>query len=370
MTIPVADKADVIDLATLGLPAHGLVRRLATQKRRQDAFGDAFDTAGAPPAGLPELREAVAAHLTSQGLSTTAGQVMITAGPGHTVALLAGRVARSRDRVVVEDPTSPQVLGALRASQMTLTAARPVTDGHDQLTRLLERRRVRLVHVMPTLGLRGQILNHEFRSRLAWAIADREALVIDDVSNAPLAFDTPPPPLAAYADASNMITIGSLATLHWGGMNVSWIRATPALINDLTSAVVGTAASLFEQLLACQLLAVEEEIRLERIAWLRQCLTHASAILSARLPEFSWRQPAGGVCLWLRPPTADFITDAVADHGVAVVPRSTVSPQSLPGDFGIVYARKPDAFEEGVRRLAVAWRQFAERRPPIMSTAR
>ncbi|WP_168211388.1 aminotransferase class I/II-fold pyridoxal phosphate-dependent enzyme [Actinosynnema sp. ALI-1.44] len=360
--ICLADSKDVIDLATLGLPAHPLLRRLATQKRRQDAFATAFDTPGAHPAGLPELRDAVADHLTRQGLHTTAGQIMITAGAGHTLALLAGRVAHPRDRVVVEDPTSPQVLGALRALQMTVSAVRPVTDGHDQLTRLLERRRVRLVHVMPTLGPRGLVLDHEFRNRLAWAIADRDAFVIDDISNAPLAFATPPPPLAAYTDASNVITMGSLAPLHWGELTVTWIRAAPMVITSLSATTTGAAASTFEQLLACELLAHEDQIRTERVTWLRDRLTHASTLLSTHLPQFTWRPPEGGVSLWIRPPGTGFDTDALVGHGVALVPRSAVSPQSLPGRFALAYARPPDVLDEGVRRLAAAWRQINEQR--------
>lgn len=348
---------NVVDLATVGLPAHHELRVLAATLGEHVARVD-FDAPVAPAAGLPSLRAAVAARLTGQGLATIPEQVMITAGEPHAFSLVAGTVFRRRGHALVENPTSPWILTALRPFPATLCGARPVTAGQDHLMRMVERRNPRLIHLMPTLGPRGQVLGDHLRSRLAWAVGDRDTVVIDDVTQASLTFEPAPPPLAAYGDAPNLVTVGSLGAVHWGGLSVGWLRATPALVDHLTRSTTHWRVPVLDQLLAERLLPIDEQLRRRRIGWLRECLDHATATLSAQLPDFGWQPPAGGLTIWLKPPAGarPGFAESLAPYGVAVLPGALFAPRRPSNHFGLVYARDAALVEEGVRRIAAAWR--------------
>ena len=207
------------------------------------------------------------------------------------------------------------------------------------------------------------MLDAEVRHRLAWTLAGRRALVVEDVGQSGLAFGTVPPPLAAHVEAANLVTLGSLGAVHWGGLRAAWIRATEPLVAELAEVMMRTevGASALDQLLAARLLTIEDEVRVERVAWLRECLGHATAVLSAVLPDWTWRPPDGGPSLWLRVPSdaGGALVDAAARHGVAITPEAAFSPRNSAGHVRLVYARPPDVFDEGIRRLAAAWRQCA-----------
>ena len=71
--------------------------------------------AGYHPAGLPALREAIADRFTARGLPTDADQIMITTGvAARRSTCCCGCSSRRGSRVLVESPTYPNVLAALR----------------------------------------------------------------------------------------------------------------------------------------------------------------------------------------------------------------------------------------------------------------
>ena len=358
------DPAALVDLATAGLPAHHRMRDLVAALGQDDEETTAvLETPGYQPAGLATLRAAIASRLTAQGLPTSAGQVLVTTGDQQALSLLAGHVLTDRDTAVVEDPTSPGVLDVLHGLPVTVRSARPVTTGGDDLLRVVDRLRPGLVYLIPTLGPLGRVLGGDERARLARALAELGVLVVDDVSHAGLAFDLAPPPLAACAETTNLLTVGSLSKLHWGGLRLGWLRGPAPLVAALarakTRADLGTP--VLDQVLACRLLAIEDEVRAERVEALRHQLAHATAVLSASLPELAWTPPDGGLNLWLRLPagTATAFSEVALRCGVAVVPGAVLSPRGTSDDHvRLVYARPPEVFDEGVRRLATAWETY------------
>jgi len=352
----------VIDLATAALPAHDHVRYLIATLDDKDTAA-ALGTPGYLPAGLPALREAVAARLTDQKLPTSPEQVLVTTGDQQALSLLCTCTLHPGDTALVEDPTSPGILDVLHALPVNTIGTRPVVAGQEDLIHAIDRYHSKLVYLLPTLGPQGRILDLAARARLARRLAERPTLVVDDTSQSDLTFDLAPPPLAAFADATNLITVGSLTKLHWGGLRMGWIRGHSPLIANLTRAKIRAdlGTPVLDQLLAVRLLRAEEQIRSARLATLRACLTHAETVLPQHLPEFSWKPPAGGLNLWLRLPagTATAFTEIATRLGVAVVPGALLSPQQAADDhIRLVYARPPNVFDEGIRRLAAAWKHY------------
>ena len=360
------DPAALVDLATAALPAHGRMRGLVAALGQDDEEAAAvLDAPGYRPAGLPALRAALADRLTAQGLPTAADQVLVTTGDQQALSLLAGHALADRDTAVVEDPTSPGILDVLHGLPVIVRGARPVTTGTADLLRAVDRFRPGLVYLMPTLGPLGSVLDAEHRAGLVRALAERDVLVVDDVSQSGLAFEPAPPPLAAYAAAANLVTVGSLSKLHWGGLRLGWVRGSAPLVAALARAKARAdlGTPVLDQLLATRLLAIEDEVRAERVDALRRQLAHATTVLSASLPELTWSPPAGGLNLWLRLPagTATAFSEVALRCGVAVVPGAVLSPRgTADGHVRLVYARPPEVFDEGVQRLSTAWATYRQ----------
>jgi len=134
------------------------------------------------------------------------------------------------------------------------------------------------------------------------------------------------------------------------------------LIDHLSRSMARLPVSVLDQLLAERLLTVEDEVRNERIGWLRECLGHADATLARHLPGFTWQPPAGGLTIWLKPPadTRPGFAESLTWHGVAVRPGARFAPRTPSNCFSLAYARAPEVVEEGVRRIAAAWRDHRD----------
>jgi DNA-binding transcriptional MocR family regulator len=357
------DATALIDLATAALPAHRRFRELLAgpPDQRTEAM---LDTAGYIPAGVPELRQALAGMLTAQELPTTPDQILITTGDQQALSLLCAHALHAGDTAVAEDPTSPGVLDILHDLPVAIRGSQPASSDPTGPVQLIERYQARLAYLMPTLGPHGRVLDAANRARLARALAEHTTtMVIDDTSQAGLTFQPAPPPLAAYAPGGNLVTVGSFTKLHWGGLRLGWIRGPATLIAALTRAKARAdlGSPLLDQLLAVRILDHEDEIRAERLEFLRSRLAHAGAVLADTLPDFTWQPPDGGLSLWLRLPvgTATAFTEVATRLGVAVVPGALLSPQRSADDhIRLAYARPPDLFDEGIRRLATAWQHY------------
>ena len=68
------------------------------------------------PAGLPELRARIAQRYTARGLPTTPEQVLVTAGALDGITVALDVLLGPGDRLLVEHPSYPNALDAVRAS--------------------------------------------------------------------------------------------------------------------------------------------------------------------------------------------------------------------------------------------------------------
>src|SRR3954451_10401403 len=163
---------------------------------------------GSDAVGLPALRAAIAARFCERGAPTAAEQVLVTAGAQHAFALLLRVLAGPGDRVLVDHPTYPNALDAVRAA-----GARPVpvalaSDGWDldMLEATLRQSAPRLAYVIadhhnPT----GLTLDAGGRARaVELARATRTPLVVDEtMAELTLEPDSAPPaPVAAHNTAA------------------------------------------------------------------------------------------------------------------------------------------------------------------------
>ncbi|MEW1748906.1 PLP-dependent aminotransferase family protein [Streptomyces angustmyceticus] len=355
-----------IDLARAapGLPERTLVDALAQVAPR---LAEHAHTPGYHPYGLPELRAAVADRFTRRGLATVPEQILVTAGAQHALTLVLGLLCRPGDRVMVENPSYPNALEAIRRARLR-TLSVPVTDtGWDiEITESTFRQSVpRLAYLIPDFhNPTGCLMPDDERVRILRAAGRCGAWLVVDETLADLALDVPaPPPFASRTTpggAGRVITIGSMSKTHWGGLRMGWLRAPARLVTELAGQRVATdmGGSVLDQLLALSLLDRAGELLPPRLEQLRRQREALGAALAEHVPQWTWHLPPGGLSLWvdLGAPIASALADRALDHGVRIEGGAHFAPD--PGLFEqrmrIPYTTSPDTLRDAVHRMATA----------------
>ena len=295
-------------------------------------------TSGYFPLGLPALRAAIASHLTERlGLPAGPAEVIVTTGGQQAMDLLIRCEVLPGQPVVVEDPTFPGALDALyRAGARVIGIPAGTGLDPDRLEHVVRTHRPAMVYLIPTHhNPTGLVMPAGHRRRVArLAAAHPDTLFVDDMTMAelPLGDTPPPPPLGALAPRQpNLVSVGSLSKLYWGGLRTGWVRAGAGLIARVAAAKaaadLGSAA--FPQAIVAALLDDEhDDIVKWRREWLRARHDALSGALRTHLPEWTWPEPDGGLTLWVRlpgPADSGAFAQAALRHGVAVVPGRLLS---------------------------------------------
>lgn len=310
---------------------------------------------GLDPAGLPQLRDEVARHLSEhQQLPTEPGQLIITGGAQEALWLLSRALQPRAGTIVTTCPTYPGLVGAFAGTDRTI-----VTD--PGAIERSGRTPGTVAYLMPTgHNPVGTIMTTVRRQSLA-AIADaRRATFVEDLTLADLALGTrPPPPVAAFS--TRVVAVGSVSKLLWGGLRVGWIRAGEPLRTALLArkAALNLATAAVSQMLTAQLLGAitPDWLAVHREA-LAQRRDHLAALLAARLPAWRTQPPAAGLSLWAELPldSADTFAHVAARHGVTIAAGSTCCLDRRHHHYiRLSFAEPPGTLELAVERLAAAW---------------
>jgi DNA-binding transcriptional MocR family regulator len=315
------------------------------------------------PAGHPALRRAIADRYTGRGVRSGPERILVTTGAQQALSLLARALLAPGDRVLVEGPTYPGVLEALR-EQAAVPYSLPV--GLANLAAAHEQHAV-LAYVISTFhNPTGSVLPPPARRALVQAAAAAGIPLIDDEVPGDLAFPgvQVPPPLAAYADG--VISVGSLSKSIWGGLRIGWVRAHEPLIARLARllAVHDLGGNVPAQLAAAELVPRLDDLSARQAPARQARHDHLRAELARHLP--SWDAPSvpGGQTLWVRLPYGDGTSFAqtALRHRVAILPGSGLDASGQSQDYlRLHFAARADDLTEAVKRLADAWRAY---RPP------
>jgi len=81
--------------------------------------------------GWPELRQRIAARYEARGLPTSSDQIVITSGAQHAFALTLRLFTGPGDRVLVEQPSYPNALDAIKAVSAIPVPVAMTNDGWD-----------------------------------------------------------------------------------------------------------------------------------------------------------------------------------------------------------------------------------------------
>jgi DNA-binding transcriptional MocR family regulator len=318
-------RPDILDLSKATLPAFPGIAAAAL--RAAELLPAHLGNSGFDTVGLPLLREAVAARYRARGLPTSADEILVTIGAQHAIALLS-RVLLSRgDHALIESPSYPHAIDAMRdAGARLLPVSVSVEGGWDVLAleQVLRRSSPTLGYLMPDFhNPTGQSMPDDVREKVVGLANAAGTVLLADETMGELAIDHPVHqlPFAAHgAPGARPILIGSVGKSLWGGLRIGWIRAERPVIQRLararTSGDLGTP--LLEQLIVADLLDTYDEILEIRRAQLRTGRDHLRAMLAERIPDWDVPLPDGGVTLWvgLGAPVSSQLTLAARNEGL------------------------------------------------------
>jgi len=372
-------RPDTIDLTTAASSAPPGVA--AAYERAVAGLPPYLAGSGHFPTGLPVLRELLAQWYDARGLPTSPEQVVVTAGALAGVALAARAFAGTGDRVLVESPTYPNAIAALRRSGARVLGTPVDPDGWDieALDASLRQSAPRLAYLVPDFhNPTGALMDDETRARVGAALRGSRTLTLVDESLVDVELDpvTRPRPLAAHVP--DALTLGSAGKAFWGGLRIGWLRApehrTAALVAARLTLDLG--APVLEQLVLAELLAERQEVLGHQRSRLRERRDHLAAALARSLPGWEFRLPSGGLALWCRLPAAlsTALTVAAERRGVLLAAGSSFAPEGgLERFVRLPYNRPPEQLEEAVERIAPAWHEARQHRgatgprPPLVA---
>jgi len=352
----------------------------------RDLEAHALSHHGYDPDGIPALRQALADHYTARGLPTSPEQILVTSGAQQAIALCAHALVPPGGRALVESPAYPGTLDALRVAGATLAALEVDRAGLDldALEHVLRAHRPHALFVSPTFNNpTGRTLDPTSREHLVDAAVRHGVPIVEDLTMEQIALDAPeaplPPPLALVAEGTRVdgrrarvLTIGSAGKIFWGGLRVGWLRASAEDVAHLRRLKVAAdlATSLPGQLAVLALVPQLARARRDRAAELAPRRDLLLRLLGEAIPAWLARKPEGGTALWATLPHGDGASFAqvAAGHGVAVVPGASFLPVAPPSTLGgpaephlrISFVAPPAVLEEGVGRLAAAWRTYRQ----------
>ena len=344
-----------------------------TELGRRALAEKASDSLAYPPIeGLPQLRDAIAARFSVDGLSLARDNVLIVSG-GMQGLDLVGKVLLDAGDVVASQ--SPAYLGALDAwrPREPVYRAMRLQDDPDLNAAMTG---AQFAYTVPNFSNpTGRLVPVAQRRALIEASGATGCWLVEDDPYGTLYYDGAPLPrmLTLSGDASgSVIYMGTLSKELAPGFRVGWVIAAPKMIAALALAKQGSdmCTAGLSQVIACEALesglvdrclpATLDLYRARRDALLEAMDRHLSHL-------FRWERPEGGMFVWARARDARLDTDALLaeglKHSVCISPSSPFDPEGR--DRGAIRLNftlnPPDRLAEGVARLAAAAEALSRR---------
>jgi DNA-binding transcriptional MocR family regulator len=349
-----------IDL-TMGAPAAG-AGIMAAFRRAVEQLPGYLAGAGYHPAGLPELREAVAASYAARGLPTDADQIVIAPGALAAVAIAARALVRPGTRVLLENPTYPNAIAtfAHAGARVSGVDAGPAWAGG--VSAAAGQLRPAVAYLIPDFhNPTGALRSDQDRRRVADALGLAGSTAVVDESSALLNLDGQPMPAPFAAYHADTLTAGSLSKSFWAGLRIGWLRVPAARMDEITRARLSMdlGSPVVEQLAATRLLGDHEPLG-QRLGQLRRSRDAALEALARLLPDWVVGRPGGGLHLWCRlpEPVSSALVAQAEKRDVVLAAGPEFAPEGgLDRFVRIPYAQPADVLTDAIARLAEAWRE-------------
>ena len=341
LPLPAVGGEGMLDFTKASLPAASTLA--AAARTAADELPRFLGDPGYDPVGLPHLRAEIADRYTRRGLPTDPEQILVTVGAQQAIALIARTFLQRGDRVVIEVPTYPHAIEAMRlagARLVPITVTAPDEGPHrlgdepdgwdaDAIEQTFRRANPALAYLIPDFhNPTGATMSPETRQRVLAAAAGHGAIVVADETTAELDIDRLGDylPMPRYADPASppapIIMIGSASKTLWGGLRIGWIRADRGHIQRLIGAKPASdlGTPIIEQLVVAHMIPQLEEIAEERRGQLREGRAIVRRLVAETFPEWTMPVQHGGLTAWvgIGAPVSSALALAARSHGLLI----------------------------------------------------
>lgn len=361
---------DMISFAA-GLPAGELL----PVKEYQQCLADVLSRDGAlamqyGPQYMP-LREWIAVHMRSRGVSCEPEHLFITNGSQQSLTILSRLFLDPGQPTVVEEATFTGInlVTAGRGADVR-TIPTDLTTGADMdalEAALSQSTRPQMAVLIPDFhNPLGVSLTNEKRKRAAQLANQYVVPLIEDDPYSLLRFSGQMlPPIKSFDNGGYVFYLGSFSKILAPGLRLGWIVVPPELWGKITvirEAIDLETSALTQRAVAQFLQRGLLEPHLERMNQGNRVRCHAllDALHKHMRDMAVWTEPEGGLFVWVRLHdvainTLDVLKDAVANH-VVYIPGAafTASGEGMMNALRLNFSNvPPEKMNEGIRRLAV-----------------
>jgi 2-aminoadipate transaminase len=318
-------------------------------------------------AGYPRLLEWIAAK---QDVEPDC--ILATNGSMQADAFLFQKLVEPGDLVVVEAPTYDRTLLALRQLGAQLLAIPLEADGIDVdalEVALREGARPTLAHIIPNFqNPAGCTLSLEKRRKLLALAGEYGFTIFEDDPYVELRFEGESlPTMLSMDDADTVFYASSFSKTICPGIRVGYLVGP----SDVTASIRKLATNTYispnmvaQSIVAefCHSGAIERSIATVKEA-LRERRDATADALARHLPDARFVLPQGGYFLWVDLPEGrdvEALEAGALERGVVFVKGTDFLIQGGESSLRIAYsAVPPDQIEEGIARVADAYRELA-----------
>lgn len=307
------------------------------------------------PKGYLPLRKMVREMLAEQEIAVTADQVLLTQGSSQAMDLVARRLVRPGDAVLVDDPGYPNLLFSLRFLGARLIGVPRTPAGYDlvALERLVLEEKPKVFFTQPRLqSPTGSVAQLAHLHRVMQLADKHDFLVVENDIYADLDPE-PRPSLASLDQLKRVIYISSFSKTISPNIRVGYLAANPDLLEDLAQLkmISGLTSSEFSERLAHG--ALTDGRCRKHVKGLRERLAKAHVDAASRLLKVGFEifcEPKAGIFLWARHPAiADSAELAykAAEQDILLGPGHLFSPdlQTSPWlRFNVIFCDEPALF--------------------------
>ena len=309
--------------------------------------------------GSAELRERIAERHRRRGVKTTPDQILITNGAMPGLWLVLAALLPRAPRMLVEHPTYPGALDALRHRSARVLGW-PVLDGWDldELERLARQHRAAAAYLVPDFqNPTGQLMPPGVRRELTERAERLGMLVVVDETMVELDLRDDGAPALPAPSGPSVVTLGSLSKAVWDGVRVGWIRAEADVVARIAAHPLAAqmATAPLDQAVAAALLGDLDAIVEARRRTLRSRRDRLLGVLDGTDGIHVARPPEGGLSLWatLERASSSRLAVAAAERGVLVDPGGRFAAAGgLDGNLRLPYSLPAPLLDTAVERLA------------------
>lgn len=323
------------------------LRSLAAENADLGGYGE--------PKGYPPLRQLVRDLLAEQEVAVTSEQVLLTHGSSQAMDLVARRLVRPGDAVLVDDPGYPNLLFSLRFLGAHLIGVPRTGSGYDlaAMERLVIEHKPKVFFTQPRLqSPTGSVAQLAHLHRVMQLADKHDFLVVENDIYSDLDPE-PRPSLASLDQLNRVIYISSFSKTISPNIRVGYLATSPDLLEDLAQLkmISGLTSSEFSERLAYGAL-IDGRWR-KHIRGVRERLAKAHENAASRLLNCGYEiftEPKAGIFLWAKHPdnpNAAELAYKAAEQDILLGPGHLFSPELKVSPwlrFNVTFCEDPAVF--------------------------